>query len=65
MALIQLDFFEETDMSAMKARMDKLEDSASRCRRKQFAEIGELKKQIKEQKDLLDLIVKNICCSTK
>lgn len=61
MALIQLDFFEETEISVLKARMDKLEDSATRTRRKQFAEIGALRKEIIELKETVDLLVKNIC----
>ncbi len=61
MALIQLDFFEETEMSELKARMDKLEKSQDRCRKKQFAEIGDLKKQMQEQKEMLEMLIKNIC----
>lgn len=61
MALIQLDFFKETEMSILEARMGKVEDSANRCRKKQFAEIGTLKKEIAEIRETLDLLVRNIC----
>ncbi len=61
MALVQLDFFEESEMSALKARMEKVEDSANRCRKKQFAEIGILKKQMYDLIVRLDIIEKNIC----
>lgn len=63
MAVIQLDFFEETDLSIIKARMDKVEDSANKCRKKQFAEIGAMKKEIAELKETVDLLVRNICKS--
>jgi len=61
MALIQLDFFEETEISVLKARMDKVEDSASRCRKKQFAEIGTLRKEVLELKETVDILVRNLC----
>lgn len=61
MPLIQLDFLEETDMSLLKARMLKVEDSANRCRKKQFAEIGEIKKIVNDINDRLLIIEKNIC----
>ncbi len=61
MALVQLDFWEQTETSILKTRMDKVEDSATRTRKKQFAEIGTLKKEIAELKETVDLLVKNIC----
>ena len=61
MALVQLDLFESDDISLLKARMEKIEDSATRCRKKQFAEIGALRKEILELKETVDLLVKNIC----
>ena len=59
--LYQIDFFEQTDVSILQARMDKVEDSATRTRKKQFAEIGALKKEIAELKETVDLLVRNIC----
>lgn len=61
MALVQLDFFKESDIVALETRMEKVEDSATRCRKKQFAEIGALKKEVAELKETLSILVRNIC----
>lgn len=61
MPLIQLDFLEDTELSILKARMLKVEDSSTRCRKKQFAEIGEIKKLVNDINDRLLIIEKNIC----
>jgi len=72
MAVVQLDFFEQTEISILKAEIASLKDSANRCRKKQFSEIGTikkesreeiaiLKKQILELKENVDLLIRNIC----
>jgi hypothetical protein len=72
MALIQLDFFEQTDISVIKCELTSMKDSQNRCRKKQFADIGTirkdtteqillLKKEIEELKELVNLLVRNIC----
>lgn len=65
MALVQLDFFEETEISLLKDRMNKVEESANRCRKKQFAEIGAFKKQLNDLIIRLEIIERNICCPEK
>ncbi|CAB4133842.1 hypothetical protein UFOVP264_39 [uncultured Caudovirales phage] len=61
MALIQLDFFEPTETSVLKAEFKTVKESCDRVRKKQFAEIGALKKDIAELKELVNLLVANIC----
>jgi hypothetical protein len=61
MAVVQLDFFEETDLSIVKARMDKVEDSANKVRKSLFAKNGELTKKINELEERLSLLERNIC----
>ena len=61
MALLQLDFFEDTDISLMKAEIKKIAASQDRCRKKQFADIGEIKKQVYDLIVRLEIIERNIC----
>jgi len=61
MALVQIDFFEETEISVIKARMAELEAKLERQRKGQFAKIGAQEKQITELKETVELLVKNIC----
>jgi hypothetical protein len=72
MAVIQLDFWEETEISILKSRMDKCEASGHKVRKGTYAEIGAikkesheeiamLKKQISELKENVDLLIRNIC----
>ena len=61
MALIQLDFFEESDMSALKARIDAVEKSKERVRKGTYGEIGALKKEVAELKEELAFLKKYIC----
>lgn len=61
MALIQLDFFEETDLSALKARMDTVAESANKVRKSLFAKNGELKKKVDELEARLAILERNIC----
>jgi hypothetical protein len=59
--VIRLDFFEETDMSVLKAEVAQVRDSCNRVRRKQFAEIGELRRMMIELTQRLEIIERNIC----
>ena len=59
--VIQLDFFEETEMSALKAEFEDVKDSCNRVRKKQFAEIGKLTKVINELVERLDVLERKIC----
>lgn len=59
--VIQLDFFEETDMSVLKAEFATVKESCNRVRKKQFAEIGELKKIVNDLAARLEIIERNIC----
>ena len=59
--VIQLDFFEEPDMSALKAEFAEVKASCDRVRKKQFAEIGEIKKVMNDLVTRLEIIEKNIC----
>lgn len=59
--LIQLDFFEETEISELKAEFQEVKDSCTRVRKKQFAEIGELKKVIGDLVARLEIIERHIC----
>ena len=64
MALVQLDFFETDATSELKARMEAVEASATRCRKKQFAEIGALKKQVYDLSERLEIMERNSCRAT-
>jgi len=75
MVLVQLDFFEQTETSILKARMDKCEASGHKVRKGTYAEIGAikkesreeiaiLKKEIEELKETVNLLVRNICHAT-
>ncbi len=59
--LYQLDFFEETETSILKARMEKCEESANKVRKSLFAKNGELKKKIDDLEERLSLLERNIC----
>jgi hypothetical protein len=61
MALIQLDFFKETEMSILEARMDKCEKSSNNVRKSLFAKNSELTKKINELEERLSIIERNIC----
>lgn len=61
MTVVQLDFFEEEEMSVLKAEFREVKDSCARVRRKQFAEIGELKRIVLDLVDRLEVIERNIC----
>lgn len=59
--LVQLDFWEKDEMSVIRARMEKVEDSADRCRKKQFAQIGELRKIVDDLVNRLSVIERGLC----
>ena len=59
--MFQLDLFEDTDMSILKDRMDKVERSADKCRKKQFADIGELRKIVIDLEARLSIVERHIC----
>jgi Tfp pilus assembly protein PilO len=59
--LIQLDFFEETEISILKAEIVELKKSLDRQRKSQFAKIGECKKEIIELKEDMEILKRNIC----
>ena len=61
--LIQLDFFEETEISILKAEIVELKKSLDKQRKSQFAKIGECKKEIIELKEDMELLKRNICYS--
>lgn len=61
MALIQLDFFESDATSELKARMEVVELSASKVRKKLFAENGALKKQVLDLSERLEIMERHIC----
>lgn len=61
MSLIQLDFFEETEISILKAEIVELKKALDRQRKSQFAKIGENTKEILELKADMELLKRNIC----
>ena len=65
MALVQLDFWEQTETSTMKAEIAELKDKLDRQRKSQFAKIGECKKEIMELKEDMEMLKRNICTSYK
>lgn len=61
--VIQLDFFQDDEMSALKAEFKEIKDSCNRVRKKQFADIGELKKIVNDLTARLEIIERHICKS--
>lgn len=61
--VIQLDFFEDTEMSALKAEISDLRAALDRQRKSQFAKIGETKKIVEELVARMDIIERHICRS--
>jgi len=59
--VIQLDFFESDATSELKAEFAEVKASCDRVRKRQFAEIGALKKEVAELKETVALLVRNIC----
>lgn len=63
--VIQLDFFQDDGISALKADFEEVKESCNRVRKKQFAQIGELKKEIMELKADMEILKRNICHAPK
>lgn len=59
--VIQLDFFEDTEMSALKAEIADLRAALDRQRKSQFAKIGETKKVVDELVARMEIIERHIC----
>jgi len=59
--LYQLDFFEETETSILKAKIEELEDKLDRQRKSQFAKIGAQEKRITQLEETVNLLIRNIC----
>ena len=59
--MIQLDFFQEDDMSRLEGRMNKVEDSANRCRKSQFAKIGAIDSRVLSLEQRMEILERNIC----
>lgn len=59
--MLQLDFFEDTEIVELRQRMKGCEESANRVRKKLFVEQGELKRIILDMRDRLEVIERNIC----
>ena len=59
--VIQLDFFHDDEMSALKADFKEVKDSCDRVRKKQFAEIGKLTKVVNDLVERLEILERNIC----
>ncbi len=61
MSLIQLDFFEPCEISALKAEIADLKAALDRQRKSQFAKIGANTKEILELKEDMEMLKRNIC----
>lgn len=59
--VIQLDFFQDDEISTLKADFEEVKESCNRVRKKQFAEIGKLTKIVNELVERLDILERNIC----
>jgi len=59
--VIQLDFFEETEISILKSEIVELKKALDRQRKSQFAKIGECKKEVMELKEDMEMLKRNIC----
>lgn len=60
MAVVQLELFEDPKISMMKAEIAAMKESLNKCRKKQFAEIGAMKKEVEELKVLVELLLGNV-----
>ncbi len=61
MALIQLDFWEETETTIMKKEIADTKESVGKIRRALFSRNGELAKQVLDLTQRLEIIEINIC----
>jgi len=65
MALIQLDFFRDSEIVILEARMDKVEESSAKVRRGIFARNGATEKRMKELEARLEILERHICQGAK
>lgn len=65
MALVQLEFFENPEISALRAEIQDLREKLERQRKSQFAKIGANAKEIAELKLDMELLKRNICNVSK
>lgn len=63
--IYQLDFFKDTEVAQLEARIDKVEKSSDRVRKGVFARHNELKKEIVELKEIVNILVKHLCVDVK
>ena len=61
MSLIQLDFFEQCEISVLKGEIAELKAALDRQRKGQFAKIGANTKEILELKADMEMLKRNIC----
>lgn len=59
--MIQLDFFQEDEMTLLQHEMTKLKDSNTRMRKALFAKHGELAKNYNDLLYRMEIIERNIC----
>lgn len=59
--LIQLDFFEATEFSVLKARIEEVRESGTKVRKKLFAENGDLKRRMMELESRMEVIERHLC----
>lgn len=64
MVICQLDFFETTETSEMKAQIEAMRLSCDKCRRKQFKDIGDLRKLVLDLVDRIEYIERGLCNGT-
>ncbi len=66
MAIVyQLDFFSDSETSRIEAKVDACAVSQDKCRKKQFSEIGTLKKRVLELEEDVTLLKRFICQGSK
>lgn len=63
MALVQLDFFEDAEISTLKARIEAVEKSKEKVRKGLYAENGVLKKRVTDLEERLAFLERNMCKS--
>ncbi len=59
--LLQLDFFEDTEITHIKQEIEKVKQSSDRVRKGMYAKHGALEKKFQELDDRLGIIERNIC----
>ncbi len=59
--VLQLDFFEETEITQMKSEIESMSESLNRIRKGLYAKNGSLEKKYQELDERLGIIERNIC----